>query len=229
METKSPLSSTDNATTSSSSISTATASAVLPPADHNDIVERAAFVVWLGIFTLLAVFLLLIALLLFFPLSGLNFVLAIIEMSLGFVIGVFAIFWATMSPLSIAIFRIVAIVFALAMLAIAIIEFINFVIFLTTDTTNPVTTVLIDVLRATFLFVMSLVFLGLMIAFYVMATHYAHALERKTLIESDTTPMTENDEETTLGSYEPRPPPYVSPSTSGVRHRAGGFGVTLVK
>jgi hypothetical protein len=218
MQTKSVL--MDNASMDAPTTTTTTTTA-LPPEEWNDIVDRASIVVWLGIYVILAVFLFLITLLLFFALTGLSFDLSIVEMVFGVILGVFAIFFATNSALSIAIFRVVALIFSLAQLAIAAIQVINFINFLTTDTTNAVTSVLIDILRITFTVVIAVVFFGLFLALYVEASHYAKALARKAEFESETVVV--EDEETL-----PYPPEASAPPYSGVRRR-GGFAVDIGK
>lgn len=227
MENRLPYAYTDEPTTSSTSTtairSTTVATAVLTPADHNDIVDRASIVVWIGIYTFLAIFLLIVVLLLFYPRTGLSFTLSIVEMAVAFVVAVIAVWLATQSLLAINIFRAVAIIFVLVMIVIVILQFISFINFLTTDTTDPVTTVLINLLRVTFTVGVALLFLGLAISFFVTASHYVTALKRKDVLENEY--VVEEDVET--------PQPYAAaepsaPALSKVRHRSP-FGVDIGK
>jgi len=228
MQTKSVIVADDTPVTASSSSSTTSrlTTAVLPPADHNDIVERAAFVIWLGIFTLLAVFLLLVITLLFFPTTGQDFNIALVEMIGGTILGASAIFWATISAVAIIIFLVLASIFGIVMLVASIIQLMNFISFLTTDTNEPTSTILINIIRQTFLVIIAFIFLGLAIAFIVMAAHYYSALKRKARIEKEVIVQDEEETETTT-EFEAAAVPTQSMITfTGVRHRTG-FGVQL--
>lgn len=198
-------------------------------ADHNDMVDRASIVVWLGVFALVAVLLYAVAILLFFPTTGTNFALALTTQIGALIVAVFAIWFATPSLLAINIFRLVAFIYVVLMFVIFIVELVFFINNLrgnsTADTSQ--TAVLIDVLRQTFIFVVTGLFFGLAVAFYVMGTHYATGLERQAVIEKEIDAWNadvEPDIEQTPGK----------PATfTAVRHRvptssaSSSFGVVL--
>jgi hypothetical protein len=192
----------------------------ISPVDHNDVVDRASIIVWIGIYLVLAVLILIIVDVLFFPLSGSSFVAIIVLEVASVVVAVWAIFFATPSILAISIFLFVAGIYIAITGVIAIVQFVLFLRFLRTDNDSALSTILIDAIRNAFIFVVELIFFGLAIALFVMAVHFKHSLERKNAIESEVVVVT--DEENTSDFTTPEPS---APAFSGVRHR--NLGVDL--
>jgi len=159
----------------------------LTQSDHNDIVDRASIIVWLGIFTVVIILLYSVALILFFPLTGTTFILTIVVEIVMLIVAVFAIWFATSSLFAVNAFRLVVLLAALVTFVIFVVQFVFFIQALIGDAsgTTVVASVLIDLFRQTFQFLIFLLFFGLAVSMYVTGTHYSTALERKGFIDSE--------------------------------------------